>query len=150
MTGTKTTFAASADFSADARLTLRRALIDFAETNAHRLVHGASDAWPGWYVDRLGDFLLSQSAADLNAAQRGKLAGLLKTFALRGAYHKILSRHVRKTNPAQASAQPVLGAEAPEEFQIARDHHTGFIRLKILASKRLDAIGVHFFNAFEI
>src|SRR5437868_3014811 len=68
LTGTETTFTAPADFSADARLALRRALIDLAETNAHRLVHGASDGWPGWYVDRLGDFLLSQSAADLNAA----------------------------------------------------------------------------------
>src|SRR5206468_1631711 len=32
--------------------------------------------------------------------------------------HKILSRHVGKTNPAQTSAQPVLGAEAPKEFQV--------------------------------
>ncbi len=32
-----------------------------SKTNAYRLIHGAADGWPGWYVERLGDFLLSQS-----------------------------------------------------------------------------------------
>src|SRR5437016_4457552 len=59
-TGQETTFTAPVDFSADIGLALRSALVDVGETNAYRLVHGASDGWPGWYVDRLGDFLGSQ------------------------------------------------------------------------------------------
>ena len=39
-------------------LALREALIEPEETNAYRIIHGASDGWPGWYVDRLGDFLV--------------------------------------------------------------------------------------------
>ncbi|HEX7469690.1 MAG TPA: pseudouridine synthase, partial [Verrucomicrobiae bacterium] len=67
------TFHASVDFAADTRLALRTALIDPQETNAFRLIHGASDGWPGWYVERLGDFLLSQSERPLSAGQRGIL-----------------------------------------------------------------------------
>src|SRR5438034_8269516 len=44
-TGGEMTLTASVAFSADTRLTLRSALIDSRETNAHRLIHGASDGW---------------------------------------------------------------------------------------------------------
>jgi len=40
--------------------------------------HGASDGWPGWCVERLGDFLLSQSEQPLRADQREELARLVK------------------------------------------------------------------------
>ena len=117
-TGLETTITAPADFSADALLALRLALVDPEDTNAYRLIHGASDGWPGWYVDRLGDFLVSQSEGDLNDAQRRKLAEWLEAFGLQGAFHKILDRQVRKTSIAQASPRPVLGAAAPEEFLV--------------------------------
>ena len=87
-------------------------------TNAFRVIHGASDGWPGWYVERLGKFLLSQSEQPLRADQREELARLAKTFSARGAYHKILSRQVRRTTAAEASPQPVLGEAAPERFEI--------------------------------
>jgi 23S rRNA G2069 N7-methylase RlmK/C1962 C5-methylase RlmI len=64
------------DFAADPRLVLREAMIDLRETDAFRLVHGASDGWPGWSVDRLGDFLLSQSENELTGAQRAHLETL--------------------------------------------------------------------------
>jgi 23S rRNA (cytosine1962-C5)-methyltransferase len=117
-TGKPVTFQAPANFDADPRLALRAALIDPQKTDAFRVIHGASDGWPGWYVERLGKFLLSQSEQPLRADQREELARLAKTFSARGAYHKILSRQVRRTTAAEASPQPVLGEAAPERFEI--------------------------------
>jgi 23S rRNA (cytosine1962-C5)-methyltransferase len=99
-------------------LSLREALIAPERTNACRVIHGASDGWPAWYVERLGDFLLSQSGHALQPAQREELARLAKAFAARGAYHKILKRHVRRAAPAEASPQLVLGEAAPERFTV--------------------------------
>jgi 23S rRNA (cytosine1962-C5)-methyltransferase len=96
----------------------RLALIDLAETDAFRLIHGASDGWPGWYVERLGDFLLSQSERPLTPAQEATLAGLLELTGARGAYHKILNRQVRRAVPESASPQLVFGEAAPERFEI--------------------------------
>ncbi len=117
-TGAEMRFEAPVDFDADARLALRMALVDARDTDAFRLVHGAADGWPGWYVERLGDFLLSQSEHPLNAAQTGELERLLKLRGARGAYHKILTRQVRRAGRAQASPQHVLGEAASEEFAV--------------------------------
>jgi 23S rRNA (cytosine1962-C5)-methyltransferase len=134
-TGEKVTFSAPADFFSDSRAVLRAALIDANETNGFRLIHGGSDGWPGWYVDRLGDFLLSQSGAPLTKSQRERLAGFGTPSSrsacgnlglaeqelgvpIRGAYHKILSRHVRGASTTEASPQLVLGEGAPERFSI--------------------------------
>ena len=120
-TGKPVTFHAPANFDADPRLALRAALIDPKETDAFRVIHGASDGWPGWYVERLGKFLLSQSEQPLRAEQREELARLAKLFSARGAYHKILSRQVRRTTAAEASPQLVLGEAAPERFEICEN-----------------------------
>jgi 23S rRNA (cytosine1962-C5)-methyltransferase len=82
------------------------------------MIHGASDGWPGWYVERLGDFLLSQSEQPLSAVQAAELTRLAQTFSARGAYHKILSRQVRRSTVAEASPLLVLGEAAPECFAI--------------------------------
>ena len=121
--GEPMTFRAPADFQADTRLALRWAVVDVhgspAElTNAFRLIHGAADGWPGWQVERLGDFLLSQSEAVLTAAQSDQLSTWLKQLALRGAYHKRLDRRVRQSKTEQASPQLVLGEAAPERFTV--------------------------------
>ena len=79
------TWVVPADFFADARLALRSALIDWQETNAFRVIHGGPAEWPGWHVDRLGDFLLSQSEQGLSEGQQRRLAELLKFFPARGA-----------------------------------------------------------------
>jgi 23S rRNA (cytosine1962-C5)-methyltransferase len=97
---------------------LRHALMDPEQTNAYREVHGASDGWPGWYVDRLGHYLLSQSEHDLQAAELEELARLVESFSARGAYHRILTRHARRSVPAEVSPQLVLGAAAPERFTV--------------------------------
>ena len=97
---------------------LRTAIIEPDGTNAFRVVHGAADGWPGWFVEKLGDFLLSQSEAPLSAKQIEELSRLAKTFSARGAYHKILSRQVRTSNVADASPPLVFGDAAPERFEI--------------------------------
>jgi 23S rRNA (cytosine1962-C5)-methyltransferase len=97
---------------------LRSAIIEPELTNAFRLIHGASDGWPGWFVERLGDYLLSQSELPLNTAQNAELSRLAKIHSARGAYHKILSRQVRRSNTAEASPQLVLSQAAPERFEI--------------------------------
>ncbi len=102
------------DFHEHPRRVLRAALIDPQTTNASRLIHGASDGWPGWHVDRLGDYLLSQSERALTAAQRE----FLETLPHRAAYHKLLTRQVRQTSAAQACPQLVLGHAAPERFPV--------------------------------
>jgi 23S rRNA (cytosine1962-C5)-methyltransferase len=120
-TGKPVTFHAPANFGADPRLALRAALIDPQETDAFRVIHGASDSWPGWYVERLGKFLLSQSEQPLRAEQREELARLAKIFSARGVYHKILSRQMRRTAAAEASPQPVWGEATPERFEICEN-----------------------------
>ena len=110
------TFSAPPDFATDVRHGLRTAVIDSDETNAFRMIHGASDGWPGWYVEGLGDFLLSQSEAPLTQAQQERLAQFGPN--IRGAYHKILSRHVRGVSATEASPQHVFGENAPERFAI--------------------------------
>jgi 23S rRNA (cytosine1962-C5)-methyltransferase len=94
---------------------LRTALIEPQPTNVCRLIHGASDGWPGWYVDQLGDFLLSQSEREPTDPQRQHLE---KLTAARGTYHKRLERRIQRVASAQASPQLVLGAAAPERFVV--------------------------------
>lgn len=117
-TGEAVTLRAPVDFAADSRLPLRTAIIEPSATNAFRLIHGASDGWPGWYVEKLGDYLLSQSDAPLTAAQQSELSRLTATQASRGCYHKILSRQVRRSTTAEASPQLVSGEPAPAKFEI--------------------------------
>jgi 23S rRNA (cytosine1962-C5)-methyltransferase len=116
--GATVTFTAPADFAADARLALRRAFIALPETDAFRLIHGASDGWPGWYVDRLGEWLLSQSGPPLSPTQLGRLRQLCVEHSARGAYHKLLARERSARLPAQASPRLVIGAAAPERFAV--------------------------------
>ena len=103
---------------ADPRLALRSAVIEPDATNAFRIIHGAGDGWPGWFVEKLGDFLLSQSELPLSDTQNEEFSRLAKLFSSRGAYHKILSRQVRRSNTAEASPQLVFGEAAPERFEI--------------------------------
>jgi 23S rRNA (cytosine1962-C5)-methyltransferase len=117
-TGEEVTFSAPVDFASPAQGFLRSWLIDAETTNSYRALHGASDGWPEWYLDRLGDFLLSQSEQPLSERQRGALVKLMEAFPSRGAYHKVLSRQVRQSAPAEASPQLVLGLAASPGFVI--------------------------------
>jgi 23S rRNA (cytosine1962-C5)-methyltransferase len=100
--------AAPVDFEADARLALRRAIIDPKLTNSFRLVHGAADGWPGLYVDRLGDYLLAQSATPLSKSQEERLRECSTQFRSRAVYFKAL-RHDDKTAPRCLWGTPASG-----------------------------------------
>jgi 23S rRNA (cytosine1962-C5)-methyltransferase len=117
-TGQPMTFSALPRFGRDPRWQLRAALLEPESTNAYRLVHGASDGWPGWQVERLGDYLLSQGEMPLGAEQRTELERLAGMCSARGVYHKLLSRQVRRVGPAEAAPRLVLGEAAPERFAI--------------------------------
>jgi len=112
------TFSVPAAFDRQPRLALRDAIIEPEATNAFRLIHGASDGWPDWYVEKLGDYLLSQSEAALTPGQNAELMGLAEKQRAKGVYHKTLSRHVRQTHVADASPQLIRGEPAPERFTI--------------------------------
>lgn len=99
-------------------LALRQAAIAGEETNVLRLVHGASDGRPGWYIDRVGAFLLSQSELPLAAAQRKELEHLAEALAMQGAYHKLLTRTAGRVPRNAASPQLVLGNPAPERCAV--------------------------------
>ncbi len=113
--GREMTFDAPADFSGDPRLALRSAIVEAEQTNAFRLVQGASVGWPGWYVDRLGAFALSQSEHELTEGQEHYLEKLPEVT---GVYHKLLNRQVRRVRLEEASPQLVLGPAAPERFVV--------------------------------
>ena len=113
-TGKPVTFTAPADFAADTHAALRAAIIEPDQTDACRLLHGASDGWPGWFVDRLGEYLLSQGEKPLSLAQKS----LLEQQSARGVYHKLLNRRVQKSSTAETSPRLALGEPAPEKFFI--------------------------------
>jgi 23S rRNA (cytosine1962-C5)-methyltransferase len=134
-TGEDLTFRAPVDFGSDPRRDLREAILEPAQADAFRVIHGASDGQPGWYVDRLGGFLLSQSEALLSDEQQAWLAGIgapssssacglaqtlaeLELGAPMAAYHKILSRQVRRSTAREASPQLAFGQSAPERFVV--------------------------------
>lgn len=108
-------------FQEDVRHALRRALIDPSKTDAYRLIHGASDGWPGWYVDRFGHLLLSQSETELDAGKLEELKRLTRETGIQCAYHKRLSRQVRRKPPQEASPQLLLGSTAPEHILVKEE-----------------------------
>ncbi|MGH7970581.1 MAG: class I SAM-dependent methyltransferase [Limisphaerales bacterium] len=116
--GTEVTFYAPADFEADSRASLRGALVDAGETNGYRILHGASDGRPGWFIDRLGDYLLSQSPRTLDPKQIDELTSLAHLNRSRGAYHKILSRQARGAATRDPSPHLMLGEPAPARFTV--------------------------------
>ena len=118
------TFRAEPDFEEETGVALRRLLIEEQETTAFRLVHGAGDDHAGWYVDELGDYLLSQSDAELTFAQ---LRWLERRPGKRAVYHKLLRREpqlragaVRRAGPAPTEVSPRLmsGTAADGRFVI--------------------------------
>ncbi len=114
-------FFAPVNFDVEPRLALRNAVVEPDLTNAFRVIHGASDGWAGWFVEKLGDFLLSQSESALSTKQQEELSWFAEKFSSRGVrITKSLSRQVRRSNPADASPQLVLGEAAPERLRFWR------------------------------
>lgn len=103
----------------------RRTLIDSSETDAYRIIHGASDGFPGLFIDRLGDYLLA-SSANPPGVEETKVLELCKArFGSTGIYFKHLNRHVRQMPKDEASPRLLGGKPAPEYFAI-REHSLKF------------------------
>jgi 23S rRNA (cytosine1962-C5)-methyltransferase len=116
------TFIVEPDFAARPQWELRRLLIDCAETNATRMLHGAADGEPGWYVDRVGEHLLSQSAGELSAVQLTKLKELASGA---GIYHKILRQDMQPPGSESVGPRLVHGPAAEDRF-IIRENNVRF------------------------
>ncbi|MCP5526181.1 MAG: class I SAM-dependent methyltransferase [Verrucomicrobiales bacterium] len=119
--GAAVVFRSEPDFELSPRAAIRRAILDPAATEAHRWAHGEADGEPGWFVDRIGDWLLSQFEGPLGEVQTQRLGVWLRESGGAGAMHKQLSRQVRRLAPEQAAAQPVLG-RAPDGAFTAREN----------------------------
>jgi 23S rRNA (cytosine1962-C5)-methyltransferase len=117
-TGERIGFERDEDFSAPVRLALRDAFIVPEETDAFRLIHGAADGWPEWFVEKLGPWLLSQGEADPTPARLDELKKLAARLGSHGVYHKRWNAKVRETDAAAASPQLLFGEPAPERFEI--------------------------------
>jgi 23S rRNA (cytosine1962-C5)-methyltransferase len=131
-TNTRMRLSAPFDAETPASWILRERLISVVESSAFRILHGAADGWPGWYVDRFGDYLLSQSERPLSPAQETFLRRMVDgesaaetpapaggAFAKpSGAYHKPLLRHLRQTRSSEAGSRHLFGKRAPERFAI--------------------------------
>jgi len=109
------TFTVEPDFKSDPRRSLRQSLVDPQETTAYRVLHGAGDAEPGWYCERLGDYLLIQSEAESVDA---RMLAWAAAFEPKGIYHKRLERRVRRTQPEGISPCLAKGEEAPGRFWV--------------------------------
>lgn len=105
-TGEALAFRDEARFEAEPAMMLRRAVIDSGATNAWRVVHGAADGRPGWYVDRLGDTWLASVLEDPGASPPEWLLERAREAGARGVYRRLLQRHVRGATPSEAA--PVL------------------------------------------
>ncbi|HEY3914663.1 MAG TPA: class I SAM-dependent methyltransferase [Verrucomicrobiae bacterium] len=96
LSGERLALSAPVDFDEDSRFALREAIIDPAQTDAFRIIHGAADGWPGLYIDRLGDYLLVQSTgAEMSGAERKRVEECTSQLGSRAVYHKIVQREDR-------------------------------------------------------
>ena len=94
---------------------LRRGLNE--TTNIYRLIHGAADGWKGLYIDRLGDYMLIQSAQPLNEKQKEAAQELQHKLKLKGAYYKRLNRRIQKTSNKDSAPQLITEIKAPQSFE---------------------------------
>lgn len=106
------------DFADPVRIGLRQALIDPRETTALRWVHGAADGRPGWYVDRLGDYLIASVLVAPEGPPPNWLQDLASTGACHGLYVRLLDRHIRQAANTDPSPRLWTGEAAPGEFPV--------------------------------
>ena len=108
-----------ADFGRQTGLALRAAVVDPVLTDAFRVVHGAADGHPGWYVERLGEFLLASTAEAVGDGVIPEwLRGLAAGSGAKGLAIRRLERHVRGASPESVGPRHVWGEPPPEEFAV--------------------------------
>ncbi len=119
-TGERMSFVAAPDFKLDPAMALRAALISPDLTDSYRLAHGASDGWPGWYLDRLGEFLLASSTdpEPSGGNRREDISRWVGYCGLAGACHKRLQRSPGKEDPAEVAPKRIIGMPPPDPLII--------------------------------
>lgn len=117
-TGRRVEFSCPPRFMLPPGEVLRAAILDPRETDCFRLVHGASDRQPGWYVEKLGAHLLSSSEEPLGEARREELERWMRGAGATGVSHKILARRVRASAPKDVSPRLELGEAPGERFEL--------------------------------
>ncbi|MDX1953617.1 MAG: pseudouridine synthase, partial [Verrucomicrobiota bacterium] len=111
-------FRAEPDFDRHPSLQLRSSLFPSEEHTAYRLIHGAADKMPGFYLDRFGDFLLAQSELRPTPAQMRLLESISIEHGSRATYHKTWSRHTQSRGVEESSPALLFGDPAPDPFTI--------------------------------
>ena len=117
------TFSAAPRFDDHRETALRESFWSGEATDCYRVVHGAADKAPGWYLDRLGGCLLSASEGS-EPAERGWREALefyLCHYGARTVYHKTLRRQPGRPEGAAASPQPLLGEPVAGEFEVVEN-----------------------------
>ncbi len=119
VTNERLDFSAPPNFGADPAVALREAIINPAETDAFRILHGAADDCRGLYVDKLGEDVLAQSENPLTPAQLARVERLNP----RTIYHQ--------RNNRQGRSQPewISGAPAANELPVCENSLRFLLRL---------------------
>jgi len=140
-TGAPMRWEAPVDFEAFHPLDLRRAMLDFAETDAFRVVHGAADGWPGRYLDRLGDYWLVQ-IDPLRVREAGKESNDTRRPDVRGAHEPGC---IPLTRPAAAGHPlPLRGGEGRGEGDGCMESAAEAWRTELeMLARRAGATGVY-------
>ncbi len=99
-------------------IALRELLIEPGLTNVYRLIHGASDGVGGLYVEKWGEYSLSQSESEPTDSQKKTIEQVRAPTRLTGIYHKVLNRQVRKASVEQSAPRSIWGKEASEVFHV--------------------------------
>lgn len=108
--------------SLQAHLNERASRFDPAQTNAYRLLHGATDGFPGLYIDRYGDYLLAQISAETSPGHEEILEKCRQYMHARGVYWLRLDRHIREAAPHTARPQLLTGTPTPSKFPVRENH----------------------------
>lgn len=99
----------------------RGRLLSSERFNAYRLVHGAGDGYKGFYLDRLGDYLLASKEGFPNPAEEKITRAWMSRLKSRGVYMKQLERHVRKSNKETSSPKLWLGVAGNNETTVVEN-----------------------------
>jgi len=102
---------------------LRRALLDEAQTDSWRWLHGAADGTLGLYADRWGGAALAMSAKPASTLPQELLEALRKESS--SIYFKTLDRQVRKQGASETGPKWIEGLRVPEEW-IVRENGLQF------------------------
>jgi 23S rRNA (cytosine1962-C5)-methyltransferase len=121
-TGEVVTFSAEPQFAVPAPLALRAALFAGQPTTAYRLLQGATEGWPGFVVDRLGDHLLVQGEEEPAPALREHLRQWAEQLGSQGLYLRLLDRQVRaQATRRNLSPKLLAGTPAAEPFVVVEE-----------------------------